>query len=761
MIYFKKFEEIIPISSEKKWTEKNNREIKPSWKDLKDKRIAVSQYHFNKVTEYMENKHFCILVGNKDTGKTWLTYAVGYELVNQDKQVKFITVDGNFNCKDAWANIKKLEYLNKNDPEMYLIIDDCHLEHKESQEFFQNILDEDEENLRFLFTMRKIGKTLLEDEEPVDTFYKEGKKRGCIVHLSPDKKSKEHVKNIIKKFIQLHEIKYPISEDELENIVKIWGNDLFWVKLRLDSWNYNENQKLSEITNDQVYESVMSDRGEIKLSLPDRQKLLIPLSILCRYESLAAFEFANFIQDNRQVLKTMRKEGIINSFTKEQKEFVTISENLANTILLTISARNPSFNETNMTIHVLKNYLKSNPPNWYEVFHSIYLTRKTEESDFSKNVLASIWKDADILNIVKENVQGMPLKKMILLIDCLLWTEGLNYSMKSQSACEIRSCYLESKNQYLQNNLKNSSATSIVEQLYLFSRIDNPNKILEGLDISDYEHIIDLSTITSIRRLFDTFKRKKLSNASKMLANALPEANIGRLVSLENASLFRLSGLIGYLMQIDASTAEKFVEKLSEFDLSKLFLRKDSIAETKGETKIRTINYFLSMKISVYPLYRKKIVNNIHNETWDRLFESASFEESYWLLWNIYVTNPNIAKMIIQKGKGDLLLKKCIQEKKELFLPLIGILYISDFIILNVKFETDFMIINQTLAKIKQENKPSLYILSLIALKVKLLPKQFEKINKQSGINLINFIRDSKNSQNKEALINLIENYLN
>ena len=280
---FKAFEkEVIPKESEYKWTDRRikERELKPSWKDLAEGRIAVSNPLLEDLLDHLEQKHFVILVGNKDTGKTWLSYIVGYNLVEkQGKEVFYAKVDDNFKVDNAWTEIVEKEIRSKGGPLRYVILDDCHTNPEESESFFQRILDEGEQNLRFLFTMRKTGKFLLENVEGEDTFYNEGQKRESIVWLLPDEVSKEHVKNIIKKFIEVKEISYEVSKKDLDEVAERWSNDLFWVWLRLISWNYKD-QKLSDIRDDQIYDSIWSPNGEIKLI--ERKKILFPLSALCR-----------------------------------------------------------------------------------------------------------------------------------------------------------------------------------------------------------------------------------------------------------------------------------------------------------------------------------------------------------------------------------------------------------------------------------------------------------------------------------------------
>lgn len=775
---FKIFDkEVIPKESEYKWTDRRirERELKPSWKDLTDERIAIPDHLLKNILDYLEQKHFVILLGDKDTGKTWLSYEVGYNYIKEGKEVLYALVDENFEADTAWNKIVLKEVRFKTGPLRYIILEDCHTNREESETFFQKILDEGEQNLRFLFTMRKTGKLLLEDIEDEDIFYKEGTKRKCIVRLLPDEMSKEHVKNIIKKFIEVKEIRYEVSETELDDVAKRWSNNLFWAWLRLISWKYSEGQKLSDTTDDQVCDSIWSRNGEIKLSLPERRKILSPLSALCQFESLKAYELTNFLEDNKETLDKLTEEGIVSLSSRGGYDFVNIPENFADLILITMSRKDTSFkgNEIPEQIQIFKDYLKSKskPPNWYMVFYALSLARESEKSNLAKEIVISLWNDADIWKIVKEDVKDLPVGRMpFSLIDSLLWSEGKSFWYESPKASEIRSCYLKYNYNKIQDRMKSSSARTIMRYLPLLSRgrFVDLNKFFDEIKESGFECIINLSTINTIRKLFFAFQQDNwnLPWAAERMAKALPDADLTRLISQENASLFRLGGLIGNVIQADRSSAKRFVEKLSKLDLSDLFSQKDSTAEEKGYTKVENINYFLSKWLSFAPDERKRIVDNISDDMWCRLIQFGSYSEGFWLLWNIYINNSNKARLIVQNNVGEFLLQKCKEEDNEMFfLPLLGILHLCDFPIHRIPplGKTDITAFKQILIVFKG-NKPypksTLLVLSMVALKVNLPSQQFHNVKEIVDDELINFIRNAPDMRISEVLINLIECYV-
>jgi hypothetical protein len=754
--FFKVFEkEIISKDSEYKWTERRIREQGPSWKDFADKRIAVPQHLLDEVLKYLEQKKICIVVGGKDTGKTWLSSAVGYNLLKQGKNVRYASVDGKFNGEAAWNEIVQLELRAKNQAPVYIILEDCQTNREDSEKFFQKILDEGEENLRFLFTMRKRGKVLLEDEEP-DIFYDEGTKREYIVRLLPDEMSREHVKNIIKKFIEVKEIN-EVSEKELEDVAQKWGNDLYWVWLRLNSWNYSERQKLSDITNDVVYESIWSDRGEIKLSLPERRKILLPLSVLCQFEPLKVYELVNFLEDNRKTLIELRKEGIVRLSTWREKnsegkdfayDFISISGSFAEVILATLSKKDHSYREKEheIPIQIFKDYLKSNPPNWYAVFSALNLAREGEKLDSVREILISLLNDADAWEIVRENAKDILLMQMASLLDIL---SGVGENGK---ALEIKRQYTKLHCKELQDKMKSSSASTIRRNLPLLRRIIvDLNTFFLAFSISDYKHIINSSTINALRLLFIDFKERKLYFATTTMIEALLDADLARLVE-ESDSLYRLGGLIKEVYGADSSAATKFVENLSEIDLNELFYRNDPAAEREGLTKEQVVNYFLAKRISFAPLHGGRIVNKIKDDVWESHIYSAPPKERFWLLWNVYRNSKDKAKHLVKNNIGQFLLKTCDDEFFRM--ALMGLLHLCDFEIKNEDLPID------TRGLLENElHKNTHIVLSLIALRVKLLPTSFQFFD------IIEYTKERVNSipddpQLKELLQKLIDTYL-
>jgi|GEM_PF-3652348 len=838
---FKVFEkEVIPEGSTYEWTESRIREQKPSWKDLKNGHIAIPQHFLSEVLECLKREHFCITVGEKETGKTWLSYIVGHYVVETEKKkVRFVTIDENFSSADAWGEIKSQELKGNHKPDIYFIVEDCHVNCEESEEFLQKVLGEGEENLRFLFTMRKVGKTLLEDIEIEDTFFNEGIKRKCIVWLRSDEMYKEYVKNIVKKFIESKKIKYNISNQELEDLANKWGNNLYWIWLRLNSWKYQESQEITEISDDQIYESIWSPNGEIKLSNKKNKDILLPISIFCQFEPLKiSLDFLQKLNIEDETLNVFRSEGILYFSEWKGYDLIGISESFADIIISTLLKKDPFFTQAEYAKYTLKSfkeYLKSKLPNSSIIFLALSIARRTEKSEFAKEMFYSLFQDKEVLNAVKEKASHDFLYRVISLViilrkinkqvanDILIYhlqhnddidrivqqlikksisgfnefframsriddktdkkvAKGLNNfvadlknKLLNTSATQEKSffCFLNKLNPKLvksllldeelrrdfQNKLKTTTIKNICSVLKPLSKSTYLEEFFEAFSISDWEHIINSSTLNSIRSLLYGLMSNQwnLPITARTLTKALINANLNHLISEKDSSLFRLNGLIGNVKQIDLKNATEIIRRLSLLDFSELFLRKDSPSKKRGHTKVECINWFLVSSNLLYPYFISNIANKVNDQKWSSLIFDASLEDGFWLFWNIYRGDPDKAVRLAQKGIGEFLIEKCIKnQNQQLYLALLGVLHLCGFAI--PTNEGDITKIKRILTIYKKEKKITLLLLSLVGLKIQLSSKQFKIIRKILDKQLINHIRKTPDLQLKQIFNNLVKN---
>ncbi len=109
MVIFEPFDERI-TSGEEPWTRRPIQEPEPTLWDFKNHYVAIPEILFRDIKNNLDKKGFCLITGGANTGKTWLSYAVGYKFNFIDKKpVYYGVADENFRDELAWKEIKDLK----------------------------------------------------------------------------------------------------------------------------------------------------------------------------------------------------------------------------------------------------------------------------------------------------------------------------------------------------------------------------------------------------------------------------------------------------------------------------------------------------------------------------------------------------------------------------------------------------------------------------------------------------------------------------
>jgi hypothetical protein len=392
---------------------------------------------------------------------------------------------------------------------------------------------------------------------------------------------------------------------------------------------------------------------------------------------------------------------------------------------------------------MVKRYLSiSKPELWFITFQKIY----SQRDEISRKVLAILWSDEEILDVMKGHVRNLPLGKFISLLSSVLWVEGTRKLLESKKAREFQYHYFKYNYKQLQEEVKSSSCNRMLKYLRMLTQIKyliNFEKFFASFSISDYMEIIKRSSVFSIRiLLFNLIELSKkqpsfLELARNIIIGLLTLSNEDLLNLLtRKPSIYRLGGLIGNIQQIDESLATKFVERLSQIDLNKLFsIEEDVPAMKMGFSKLQAINYFLSYRLKFAPENRKKIIENLSDETLSAHIQYGTLDEIMWLIWNVYRDDPIKANRLVINNKPSLLQK--LNENRESYFcpPLLGLLYLCGFNIDEFPFQADIARINQCISYFKEFGKKRLpsataLVLLLLYSKLKLPASDYHSLRK-------------------------------
>jgi len=749
-VVFQSFPEVIRRGTGP-WTNASILKPIPTLLDFRNNYVTIPQNLSADINNLLDEKSFCLIVGGQNAGKTWLTYSIAYDIAFvKQKSVFYTTVNEDFKEEDAWKEIAHY-YENKVQETLYFIIEDCHINRKEVEQFLlrvYDVYDENVVNFKFIFNTRKVGKFILRDLKEEDYFYdKLVQDLKCDIQLSKIEIG-EISKSMVNNFIKIKEVDQIISEEEISSVVNKWGDDLYLVHLYLKWWDYRNSQNLNNIDQQKIYNNLWDGYGAIALNNYAQRQILCRLAAICQFEPLTVpkeFLRSESISDNELI--NLRSKGIIEV---DSTDYLRISDNLSQLILSAVASNLPSFNKDKFTKESFSEYIEiivkgDKMTNLQIVLQALNLV-SDEYSKIARDITQSLIKN-EILTEIKTKIKEQTLDSADSMISNIL-------PLFPEEAKELSSIYSTKNYQKIKLNLKLSSATRINKDLSTLSRIIDLNVLFSSFSVSDFVSIIQNSSLKSIRVLFFSFKNWNLNiHIRLILAKALvtiPNNSLVKLVA-EHDSLFMLGGLIGFLREVDDSFADKFIENLAQIDLSELFLKKDKQANKHGFSNINVINYFLSRIIYSNPDSARKIIDRIDKNIWLNLMESSSISEEFWLLWNIYRLNKRKAKLLVQNNNEVPLVKKIKkyyngvlsgliqnrispkQDEIEYYLPAIGLLHECCFDVSRFPLiENNIVFIKEDLKHFEEFGRmkkphPSLFILSLISLRIKLKSNEYDE----------------------------------
>lgn len=360
----KEFDDL--VADEGKWVDTG----RPSMKDFQEKRAAIRQDIVDEVLNQLKNRAFCVISGPRDSGKTWLCYAIGFELKRLRKGFSFVDLDDDFNAYDVWSYMKK--WGRKTDNEFFFIVENCHVNKDEVRELVEYVSN-DPENRRFIFTgVNTDALSILKEE-------------ACWIQIkTSEEEATTHVRNIIEKFIEINDVrKYvTVTDEEIKAAAEKWkDSDLRDVFMLLtEGWHFTDRKKLGEAEDKAAYKSMLDVNGKMKLGLSERRDIFLPLSAICQFESAQVWD--QYLERiNKQVLRVLENEGLIERKSWFGNFFLRIEAGKASWILKAIAyQKDPEDPKCQKGLECVRkeilktfrDYVRQKPPNWS---HVIYCAR--------------------------------------------------------------------------------------------------------------------------------------------------------------------------------------------------------------------------------------------------------------------------------------------------------------------------------------------------------------------------------------------------
>lgn len=633
-------------------------QLEPTWGDLANKRIAVPETLLNDIVDILEKRRIVILVGGKDSGKTWLTYLLAFRIWESlenatnssifkkllgssgENDIFFAQIDEGFEVDVAWDELERRKIGNNDQREAYVFVDDCHLGPDECEKFLKRLIDDNDKNLKVIFSMRKVGRVILRDTKEEDFFYFIGDKNSCIIYNELNEMHNEYIKDIIKFHIKSKQLRYEISELELDLLTKRWGNNLYWVWLRLNAWKPEMGQKLYDIDELTVCRVAWED-NELQLQGQNGQVLRY-LATFCQFESFQVYELADFLKKKMNVMKEL--VGIIEKVETQALFFYTMAQSFSELILQTFSYFDTDYkyNQIKIQTDIFKDYIKSEsrPPNWVFIFFNLDNYMKKSKLIFANRILEDLVSDNDIRIVIKKNIGDLDLINAGKLIEILY---RINEKTKVISNTDLTDIIDTRKNKINQNDydkimVRMKSARAILNYKNYLKYFFPLKTFFMQCIYPNFGNIINESSMNSIQLLFYSFSRmKNTGKGVRMLVQSLTIDDLNCLLSKDDSSLYLLNQTMMSISNSDALAIKIFINnKLINANLSKPLLNAEGKIGKRFYTKGWNIRFFLTNVLAPYPEARKKIVNNIDDATWLKILKSVdSSSDRSFILWSL------------------------------------------------------------------------------------------------------------------------------
>jgi hypothetical protein len=688
-------------------------ELEPSLEDFKEGRVAIRGELIHEILEELEDKNYCIIAGPRDSGKTWLCCSLGYYLEEENALFRYIKVDDNLNGDEIWNYMEGF----KGDKKFYWIIEDCHDNFKEIRGLLKNIQRSETENFKIILTIRRAI-----NSSPIFRFL--DRKDTHHVQLGRlDEGTIEHGKNIIKKFIQVENVRewIEVEEEEIESTSKKWGTDFYSFTLRLKyGWRFQQGMKLCEIKDEDVYDYIWSPTEKIKLSIPKRRKIILTISALSQFKPLSIYEIYLYGIGEEGVIIQLEKEGIIGRTTWENRDFFRIQESRAEWFLRTIKHK-MTLNIQDEGEGIFKDYLISEPPNWVFVFQCLYRSR--EFKDIVPRILTALLDDREVWNLILNMVKR---EYFFSFFEPSHWEEIIRNSSTFDSIYRLICNKLEERR--LDDITRN--LTEVILQMDMDYLIDHKNPSTYrlyaiitkggemGLDTTHFLSEIIQLDIESLRKLFSIQKGRRME------VHGEPKG----------AYLLGLNGITDIARDHSIKIAP-LIENLSEFK------RKELRDLLLNYTDLKVINYFLSQPATQNPKSTQEIIKRAGDDVWINYLRlnltkgTKKKEPAFWLLWNIYRYDKEKAKLYAQSTKE--LFSENIRTNNftnEWKLPLMGLFQVLEIKTnLNPDDEADTEEAINIIRRLNNQTKPdpTRILLSMISLKNRASKEKFELLKNE------------------------------
>lgn len=609
------FSDIKEIFGNRRWPEVPS---KPAWIDLQEQHLAQDSDVVDAIVLSFKHGRPILIVGPANRGKTFLMRSLGFRMTQESWIVRYLDVQ-DFRRREAIQEISQAP-AELNQPYLF-IIEDCHKEVDDAGELLAWASSVALENRSVVFTTR--GGSIEELGEPYRSLVDDGN-----VSLVDYRPTDDFAKNIIRKFCDAIRPMHAQSsfldpvDEELTDFIQInrIGSDLERLMRFLKTWERDcDSEALAAVSEDRVLQLVWN---QYRLDDERKREVLSRLSVMGQYEIETEVDFIEEMGLSTELQELRHRDGLvhINLAAAGHKATLTDPED-CEWVLASVGRFRPRFKDDEYISDTVKRYVKWEAWNSHRFIEAIARRRNPRP-------LSGIESDQSAISALSRTLAKHSYTTLLHVLEPIGWTSpDLARSLVREPALS----------RTIIEGARGASAYRLRKTLRLLNRVVNLHDVFANWSPQDWVSTLDSSRLHTLRLLCFDFHHWHLSTALTALASSVSIANLDNLlVSSPGTTLKEVNNFIGNIVRyVSKDTACSLMESLADGDLGGLIEGADT----------GSVGRFLRVLSEYSPGQALRLVGE-YQKTLHSLLKSNEMPDRFWLLWEIYKADPNLATVL-------------------------------------------------------------------------------------------------------------------
>lgn len=568
-------------------TMENPRQGWPILDDFQQHRVFFDEKLIAEVESLIQKNNVCLIRGAEGRGKTVLARTVAYNKYIDGWKVYFIDAkELKFDIINKECNA--IENFGKNEKTLF-IIENAHIPIYDHIKKLMDSVISVIKTASFIFTIRKI----ISEEKDffTENAFEEWENNGWYVDLNPEL---ELICGIIENFISIKKIDYSLKNEDLfwiEKEIGIKSANLRRLNWYLEVWN-EKSGHLYSIKKIEILEKILRDI--INPLDVEVQKMLFVISAVFRFDIYFYGE-----RLNRNILYSLTRKGIIGPSLGYYYKLQHTSDAM---YILEAEALRANKDIETFTTTLLKEYLQTNPENYFELIKALIINKENK-------ILSNIFNDPEIYKTISNMIEQDNIGAIGAVLSYVEHICGKEKGLELWLQCKKSSGNtLEKQKINLKGKITEASLDEIVSLLTILKKIDTNEYVWLSNEVLEKKTIIAKAKDDLLPLSF--FLKMITILPEQLLSSVLSELNPNDIVNLIKKTKSENAQKIMWILRF-CSKANKNYTKL--FLLS---IKEDRLIEKLKNSDFGVVKRFLSY------------TRNVNKQLYDEFVTELS---PYWL----------------------------------------------------------------------------------------------------------------------------------